>query len=141
MGLQWPISYLGILSSTLGKFSTILSWLPPNIVTFVSSWNTTFGTPPATHSTSAPQKLPPKHAVSGVQEIPSLSEIQSLPNVNLPPGSQPMASQQYSGAPIPSFVSPSMWQESVASVYEGGKRQWTNDYDDGNMNPMSKRPR
>jgi len=53
---------------------------------------------------------------------------------------QPMPPQQYSGAPIPSFVSPSMWQESVASVYEGGlKRQW--DYEDGNMNSMSKRPR
>ena len=66
--------------------------------------------------------------------------MQSLPNMNLPPGTQPMAPQQYSGAPIPSFVSPSMWQESVAS--EGGlKREWINDYDDGNINPMSKRPR
>ena len=43
-----------------------------------------------------------------------------------------MPPQQYSGAAIPSFVSPSMWQESVASVYEGGlKRQW--DYDDDGM--------
>jgi hypothetical protein len=43
-----------------------------------------------------------------------------------------MHSQQYSSAPIPSFVSPSMWQESVASVYEGGlKRQW--DYDGNTM--------
>jgi len=58
---------------------------------------------------------------------------QSLPNVNLTPGSHhPMPPQQYSGAAIPSFVSPSMWQESVASVYEGGlKRQW--DYDDDGM--------
>jgi hypothetical protein len=33
-----------------------------------------------------------------------------------------------------------MWQESVASVFEGGlKRQW--DYDDGIVNPMVKRPR
>jgi hypothetical protein len=66
--------------------------------------------------------------------------MQTLPNVNLPSGNQPMPPQQYSGAPIPSFVSPSMWQESVASVYEGGiKRQW-GDYDDGTMN-ASKRPR
>jgi hypothetical protein len=49
-----------------------------------------------------------------------------------------MPPQQYSGAPIPSFVSPSMWQESVASVYEGGlKRQW--EFEDSSINV--KRPR
>ena len=36
--------------------------------------------------------------------------------------------QPYSTAPVQSFVTPAMWQESVASVYEGGmKRAW--DYD------------
>lgn len=40
---------------------------------------------------------------------------------------------------MPSFVSPSMWQESVASVYEGGlKRHHVWDYED-NIN--SKRVR
>jgi hypothetical protein len=39
---------------------------------------------------------------------------------NLPRPSQRMPPQQYSGAQIPSFVVPSMWQESVASLYEGG---------------------
>lgn len=35
---------------------------------------------------------------------------------------------QYSAAPVQTFVTPAMWQESVASVYEGGlKRSW--DYD------------
>jgi hypothetical protein len=96
-----------------------------------SQWNTTFGTNPA-QTASAPQATPLKLAVSGAQEIPILPELQALPNSNLPP-----ASQQYSGAPIPSFVSPSMWQESVASVYEGGlKRHW--EYDEG---MASKRPR
>lgn len=39
-----------------------------------------------------------------------------------------MAAPQYSAAPVQPFVTPAMWQESVASVYEGGlKRAW--DYD------------
>jgi hypothetical protein len=107
------------------------------MLTVTSQWNTTFGTPPAQSST-APQQPPLKLPVSGAQELPSLPEMQTLPNVSLPPNSQPIPPQQYSGAPIPSFVSPSMWQESVASVYEGGlKRHW--DYDENNM--TSKRPR
>jgi hypothetical protein len=66
--------------------------------------------------------------------------MQTLPNLNLPPGSQSLPPQQYSGAPIPSFVSPSMWQESVASVYEGGmKRNWG--YDDGIDGNAAKRSR
>jgi hypothetical protein len=43
---------------------------------------------------------------------------------------------QYPTAPTQAFVTPAMWQESVASVYEGGlKRAW--DYD-GHM-PAAKR--
>ena len=53
----------------------------------------------------------------------------------VPPTSQPMDSnaqhmaQQYpSATSMPNFITPAMWQESVASVYEGGlKRAW--DYD------------
>ncbi|PQE20390.1 lipase regulator 1 protein [Rutstroemia sp. NJR-2017a BBW] len=117
---------------TMADHST---WNPTRIF---DQWNSTFGTPP-TSSSSASQTTPLKTPSSGAQELPTLSEMQSLPNVNLPPGSQPMPPQQYSGAPIPSFVSPSMWQESVASVYEGGiKRHW--DYDDDHMvNPIAKR--
>lgn len=113
----------------------------PRLTQHYSTWNTTFGTPPAAaQSTSAPQQPPLKIAVSGAHEVHELPQMQTLPNVNLPPGSQPMAPQQYSGAPVPSFVSPSMWQESVASVYEGGmKRQW--DYDDANVGNVSKRSR
>ncbi|KAH8596590.1 hypothetical protein B0O99DRAFT_509596 [Bisporella sp. PMI_857] len=101
-------------------------------------WNTTFGTTPASHSDPAPNTLPLKHSAPGAQEIPSVPD--GLPStVNLTQGTHPMPPQQYSGAPIPSFVSPSMWQESVASVYEGGlKRHW--DYDDGNsVNSIAKR--
>ncbi|KAG9232427.1 hypothetical protein BJ875DRAFT_514523 [Amylocarpus encephaloides] len=104
-------------------------WNPTRIF---DQWNTTFGTPPAANA-SAPQQTPLKLPVSGAQEIPVLPELQPLPNSSLPSSAQPIPPQQYSGAPIPSFVSPSMWQESVASVYEGGlKRHW--DYDDNTVN-------
>jgi hypothetical protein len=103
-----------------------------------SQWNTTFGTPSTqTSSTSVPAPL--KVPASG-QELFILPELQA--SGSLPPqGSQPMAPQQYSGASTPSFVSPSMWQESVASVYEVGlKRQW--DYDSNGVgNQVQKRPR
>jgi hypothetical protein len=48
----------------------------------------------------------------------------SAPPPLLPP-------QQYSAPPVQAFVTPAMWQESVASVYESGalKRHW--DYDSG----------
>ncbi|CAG8974329.1 hypothetical protein HYALB_00006176 [Hymenoscyphus albidus] len=105
------------------------AWNPTRIF---DQWNSTFGTPPVAN-TSTSHQAPLKLPVSGAHELPTLPEMQSLPTVSLPPGSsQPIPPQQYSGAPIPSFVSPSMWQESVASVYEGGlKRHW--DYDDSNM--------
>ncbi|CZS95257.1 related to Cutinase transcription factor 1 alpha [Rhynchosporium graminicola] len=103
------------------------TWNPSRIF---DQWNTTFGTPPA-QSTSAPPITPLRLPVSGAQEIPTLPELQNLPNSNLNPNSHPLPPQQYSGAAIPSFVSPSMWQESVASVYEGGlKRQHQWDYDE-----------
>ncbi len=44
-----------------------------------------------------------------------------------------LSAPQYAAAPVQAFVTPAMWQESVASVYEGGlKRAW--DYD-GHMPP------
>jgi len=92
------------------------AWNPNRIF---DQWNTSFG---ANHEPLLPEAIPP-------------------PNSSLPPaGSQPMPPTQYSSAPIPSFVSPSMWQESVASVYEGGlKRQW--DYEGSAINHLAKRPR
>ncbi|KAK6612718.1 hypothetical protein H4I96_01931 [Botrytis cinerea] len=113
------------------------TWNPSRIF---DQWNSTFGTPPASSSSASETTPPLKTPSSGAQELPTLPEMQILPNVSLPPGSQPMPPQQYSGAPIPSFVSPSMWQESVANVYESGiKRHW--DYSDPNemVNPIAKR--
>jgi hypothetical protein len=89
---------------------------------FLSQWNSTFGTP---QPTSVPPQsnslsVPPS---SGTPEVPSIQALQSA-NASLP-SSQAIPPQQYSAAPVQSFVTPAMWQESVASVYEGGiKRQW-----------------
>lgn len=74
------------------------TWNPSRIF---DQWNSTFGTP----------------------EVPSIQALQNA-NASLP-SSQTMPPQQYSAAPVQSFVTPAMWQESVASVYEGGlKRHW-----------------
>lgn len=53
-------------------------------------------------------------------------------NATIPMASQQLAQAQYSAAPVQTFVTPAMWQESVASVYEGGmKRPW--DFQGGAM--------
>lgn len=86
-----------------------------------SQWNSTFGTP---QPTSVPPQsnslsVPPS---SGTPEVPSIQALQSANSLS---SGQPMPPQQYSAAPVQSFVTPAMWQESVASVYEGGlKRHW-----------------
>jgi hypothetical protein len=67
----------------------------------------------------------------GVAEVPTAQDIQTVhsqlpaggPQQQIPPPVYPVPASQ-------TFVTPAMWQESVASVYEGGlKRAW--DYDGG----------
>ncbi|KAG7132133.1 Cutinase transcription factor 1 alpha like protein [Verticillium longisporum] len=87
------------------------AWNPQRIF---EQWNTSFGQP----------------------EAPSIQDIQAA-TASMPVAAQQMPAQQYSAAPVQTFVTPAMWQESVASVYEGGlKRAW--DYEGG---PMMKRQR
>ncbi|OBS19762.1 hypothetical protein FPOA_11487 [Fusarium poae] len=63
----------------------------------------------------------------GATEVPTIQDIQAV-QATMPTGSHQISPPQYSAAPVPNFVTPAMWQESVASVYEGGlKRGW--DYD------------
>ncbi|KKO97489.1 hypothetical protein THAR02_10410 [Trichoderma harzianum] len=102
------------------------AWNPARIF---EQWNTTFGTPAHTE----PNPVSPASSLnvassSGAPEVPTLEDIQAV-NSSLPSGSQHSISpHQYVAAPVPNFVTPAMWQESVASVYEGGlKRGW--DYD------------
>ncbi|KAM0605999.1 hypothetical protein ACHAP1_004281 [Verticillium nonalfalfae] len=87
------------------------AWNPQRIF---EQWNTSFGQP----------------------EAPSIQDIQAA-TASMPVAAQQMPAQQYSAAPVQTFVTPAMWQESVASVYEGGlKRAW--DYEGG---PVMKRQR
>ncbi|KAK0391626.1 hypothetical protein NLU13_1126 [Sarocladium strictum] len=59
----------------------------------------------------------------GVPEVSTLQDLQAV-NSTLPAGQQ-VSPQQFSAPSVPNFVTPAMWQESVASVYEGGlKRGW-----------------
>jgi hypothetical protein len=80
------------------------AWNPSRIF---EQWNTTFG----------------------AMETPSIQDIQAVGQI---PNTQAMAPQHYVAAPTATFVTPAMWQESVASVYEGGlKRGW--DFDPGQL--------
>lgn len=70
----------------------------------------------------------------GAAEVPTIQDIQhvhaTVPSVAAAASQQQISPHaQYSNAPVQTFVTPAMWQESVASVYEGGlKRSW--DYAD-----------
>ncbi|KAJ3527986.1 hypothetical protein NM208_g10432 [Fusarium decemcellulare] len=62
----------------------------------------------------------------GATEVPTIQDIQAV-QASMPAGSHQISPSQYSAAPVPNFVTPAMWQESVARVYEGGlglKRAW-----------------
>ncbi|KAK3987749.1 hypothetical protein QBC44DRAFT_115810 [Cladorrhinum sp. PSN332] len=99
------------------------AWNPSRIF---DQWNTSFGTPPVQPSpTSVQGSL--SAGSPGVTDSAGLQDMHAVQN-QLRAASQPMPAPQYSAAQVQTFVTPAMWQESVASVYEGGlKRAW--DYD------------
>ena len=60
----------------------------------------------------------------------SAQDVQVV-NSGMPTSQQMTSPQQYTAAPSNGFMTPAMWQESVASVYEGGlKRSWNFDGND-----------
>ena len=103
-----------------------------------SQWNTAFGTPSTRIvAVAAPGSQPPLSSpanaasTQGPLDIPRLNEEQQqsyqfaasmapLPQVQQV--SQPASYHQFE----PSFVSPSMWRDTVASTYDPGglKRRW-----------------
>ncbi|KAH9894612.1 hypothetical protein F4778DRAFT_747670 [Xylariomycetidae sp. FL2044] len=105
------------------------SWNPSRIF---DQWNTTFGTPqlePPPVSVAPQSNSLNVTSSSGAPEVPTTQDIQ-IATGSLPAVSQPLPPQQYTAPSVQTFVTPAMWQESVASVYEGGmKRHW--DYDNG----------
>ncbi|KAB5549806.1 hypothetical protein GE09DRAFT_1174621 [Coniochaeta sp. 2T2.1] len=109
------------------------TWNPSRIF---DQWNTSFGTPPAQPPPASSQGSSLSMSSSGVAEVPTAQDIQTV-HSQLPGGSQQIPPPVYSAPPTQTFVTPAMWQESVASVYEGGlKRAW--DYD-GGMSMNNKR--
>lgn len=121
---------LGMMASSQGAHATQLhmadastAWNPSRIF---DQWNTTFGTPlPPPPSESIGENSSPLNLSSaGAPEVPTTVDIQ-IATTAISPAVQTMTPQQYSSAPVQSYITPAMWQESVASVYEGGlKRSW-----------------
>lgn len=94
-----------------------------------SQWNTSFGAPQI-HQPSPPAISTQSSSLSvgsaGALESPSIQDMHAVQG-QLRTGSQ-LPLPPYPAATAQAFVTPAMWQESVASVYEGGlKRAW--DYD------------
>ena len=72
--------------------------------------------------------------MSSAGDVSALPDMMGASLLPLPLGTQQLA--QYVPPTAASFISPSMWQESVASVYEGGlKQQWGYDQQ-GNVKVM-----
>lgn len=111
-----------------------------------SQWNTTFETPSAAAMAAM---APPttqqgngggggmRHMSNAGAELTALPDMMGSTLLPVPPPMTTNPAQQhllgqtqFVAPPAAAFVSPSMWQESVASVYEGGlKRGWG--YDGG----------
>ncbi|KAK1757401.1 hypothetical protein QBC47DRAFT_399742 [Echria macrotheca] len=119
------IQSLAMMTSGQSQASSVQHSLPlPDASTWnpgplFEQWNSSFGAAPAQSTPSPVTGQPGPIAAS---DPTTLQDIQA----QLQSGSQTMAAQRYQAPPV--LITPAMWQESVASVYEGGlKRAW--DYD------------
>ena len=109
--------------------------MPGKLTESHSQWNTSFGAPVQ----SPPNQVTPQGGSINVSPTvgsdPTALQDMQAAQAQLQPGSQQIPVQQYPAAQT--FVTPAMWQQSVASVYEGGlKRSW-GDYD--SHMPMKRR--
>lgn len=121
-----PPAYLRVSCIDLGTSCHLL--------TFASQWNVAFGTPPPTSASSQSSPplrppppgtnydlRPPQDSTQSGYQLPNASpqstSIHGTPS-QLPPSSS------YASA-NPSYVTPTMWQEVVASSFPDGlKRRW-----------------
>ena len=117
-----------------------------------SQWTTAFGTPNSTNSATASsmsQNSPTIYTQSpvSVNDLPTLHDAmqQQYPLLtNMPPTSQMPSIQPTSYPSIShSFVSPTMWQDTVASTYDPNtlKRRWNMESSYFNDQQQVKRPR
>ncbi|KYK57604.1 putative Cutinase transcription factor 1 alpha [Drechmeria coniospora] len=112
------------ISNGLVMESSQPSWNPARIF---EQWNTSFGAP--THAGQvSPTQTHPMNITASSSSASEVSTVHDFQQVNSSIPRQVPAQQYSTSAPMPHFITPAMWQESVASVYEGGlKRSW--DYD------------
>ena len=116
-----------------------------------SQWDTAFGTPANAVSGSAqamPQPSPPLYTPTSItsHDLPSLHDTmqhQYSTGSSMAPPTHSMPILQHSSyTSAPAFISPSMWQDTVASTYDPGglKRRWDMDatYTNSPM-PMKRR--
>ncbi|KFY43231.1 hypothetical protein V494_02060 [Pseudogymnoascus sp. VKM F-4513 (FW-928)] len=105
------------------------AWNPAKIF---HQWNTTFESPNPANFSAPPPQQSIRHMSNAGADISALPDMMGASMLPLPPMGSSAAPQQIMSQPqfapvqpAAAFVSPSMWQESVASVYEGGlKRGW-----------------
>ena len=99
-----------------------------------SQWNTAFGTPPSTASVQGSmnaQQSPTMYSAAsstvGSHDISQVHDaLQQQRHYQTPPITTPVSQQpSYTAAPNP-YVTPSMWQDTVASTYVPNdlKRRW-----------------
>ncbi|TGJ80486.1 hypothetical protein E0Z10_g8278 [Xylaria hypoxylon] len=127
------LSMLGTGQSTQPPISHGLPLVDPpawNPSRIFDQWNSTFGTPLPPQPALVTPQSDSLNVSSGAPEVPTTQDM-AIANASLSAPPPQLPHQQYSAPRVQSFVTPAMWQESVASVYESGglKRHW--DYDGG----------
>lgn len=109
-----------------------MGWNPTKIF---DQWNTAFGTPTSTATSSVPQPSPPlfpptstmSHDISNYQDTMQQQQQYGIPSsVASVPQVQPVSQMPSYNAMAPNFVTSSMWRDTVASTYDtgGNKRSW-----------------
>ncbi|KZF26040.1 hypothetical protein L228DRAFT_264472 [Xylona heveae TC161] len=106
-----------------------VGWNPSRVF---DQWNTAFGT--TSPNAAAPSHSSPSLSVSSTSgiEYPTIPSV--IPQAMGPSGMSPTRQDQTAMVPPvnyaaagPAFISPSQWQDSIASLYEAGyatKRRW-----------------
>lgn len=102
-----------------------------------SQWNTSFGAPTIQTSPVPGQAGALSVPSSAASDTASLHDIQAA-QAQLQGTPQPITVPQFPPTQVQTFVTPAMWQESVASVYEGGLKR-SNPWDYDSQLPIKRR--
>ena len=161
---QQPLQPTSIINNQVEWNPTpIFKYVPlPSIMSLIvlttgSSWNTAFGTPTAPMASKtmlvpqqpSPDLYPPSSLPT--HPIPPLQSQQSYPEQTYPVSSETPSLSRVQTAPqlpafpspTPSFVTSSMWRDTVASTYDPRalKRGWDTDHSFFDDQVQVKRPR